>query len=334
MFIPKNIIIEEKALDYKTGKNIYDFFKIQNIPIKISKTSRTGPLGDTPAEIYRAGKSTLIVGLRKKAKFQSCKPSAHYQLPLVSGCMGMCEYCYLNTQMGKRPYTKVHVNIQDLLNQAKDYSLERGNEITIFEGAATSDPIPVEPYTNALKDTIEFMGKEEFMRFRFVTKFTEVDSLLHANHNGHTEIRFTLNTNDVIRNFEHKTPSFEERIHAARRTYNSGYKVGILIAPVFLYDDWQNRYAELIKLIHNYLPFNNITFEIITHRYTSTAKNIILDIFPKTTLPMNDEKRQFKFGQFGYGKYVYSKDDLSKVKEFFFSELTKYYPKENILYVI
>ena len=334
MFMPKNIIIEENALEYKVGKNIYNFFKNKKIPIKINKTGRVGYLGDTPTEVYKNGKSTLVVGIRKKSKFQSCKPSAHYQLPLVSGCMGMCEYCYLNTQMGKYPYTKIYVNILDLLNQAKNYSLERENEITIFEGAATSDPLPVEPYTNSLRDTIEFIGKEEFMRFRFVTKYTEVDSLLDAKHNGHTEIRFTLNTKHVIKNFEHKTPSFEERINAARKTYDAGYKVGILIAPIFLYNNWQEEYKMLIKVIHATLPFDDITFEIITHRYTSTAKNIILDIFPQTILPMNDDVRQFKFGQFGYGKYIYTKDEISMIKEFFYSQLTKYYPKESILYMI
>lgn len=45
-----------------------------------------------------------------------------------------------------------------------------------------------------------------------------------------------------------------------------------------------------------------ITFEVISHRYTTRAKNVINEVFPDNTLPMNDDERKYKYGQFGYGK--------------------------------
>lgn len=65
--------------------------------------------------------------------------------------MGRCEYCYLNTQLGDKPFVRVFVNTEEILEQAKKYIDERSPHITIFEGAATSDPIPIEPYTHSLK---------------------------------------------------------------------------------------------------------------------------------------------------------------------------------------
>ena len=32
---------------------------------------------------------------------------------------------------------------------------------------------------------------------------------------------------------------------------------------------------------------------------------------------MDDEKRTYKYGQFGYGKYVYSKETMAEIKELF-----------------
>lgn len=46
-------------------------------------------------------------------------------------------------------------------------------------GAATSDPVAVEPYTNSLARAIEYFGADENTRFRFVTKYNDVDSLRH-----------------------------------------------------------------------------------------------------------------------------------------------------------
>lgn len=340
MFIPKRVIFEKDSLETEVGKNIYN--KIKNNPnmeiINASSNKIKSHIpGDNLFEQYKSGKQTLVVGKRKSLKFQTCKPSANYQLPLVSGCMGRCEYCYLNTQLGDKPFVRVFTNIDDVLNRAKEYIEERLPQVTIFEGAATSDPIPLEPYTNALKKTIEFIGKEEKGRFRFVTKYNDVDTLLDAKHNNHTEIRFSINTPTVINTYEHYTASIDKRIEAAVKVANAGYKIGFIIAPIFIYDNWQKEYKDLIENIKSKLPseFNEqIIFEVISHRYTTKAKNRILEIFPETTLPMNDEDRKFKYGQFGYGKYIYSKDQLAEIKEFFIFNIKEIFPNSIIKYVI
>ena len=340
MFIPKRVIFEKGSLETEVGKNIYDKVKdisnIEIINVSSNKIKSHIP-GDKLFEQYRSGKQTLVVGERKGLKFQTCKPSANYQLPLVSGCMGRCEYCYLNTQLGDKPFVKVFTNIDDVLKKAKQYIDERLPAITIFEGAATSDPIPLEPYTNALKKTIEFIGSEEKGIFRFVTKYNDVDSLLDAKHNNHTEIRFSINTPRIINEYEHYTASADRRIEAAIKVASVGYKIGFIIAPVFLYENWQDEYRQLIESIHKKLPENfhdPIIFEVISHRYTTKAKNRILDIFPETTLPMEDEQRKFKYGQFGYGKYVYTKEQLEDMKNFFLIEIKKIFPNSIIKYVI
>ena len=340
MFIPKRVIFEKDSLETEVGKNIYN--KIKNNPnIEIINASsnkiKSHIPGDNLFEQYKSGKQTLVVGKRKSLKFQTCKPSANYQLPLVSGCMGRCEYCYLNTQLGDKPFVRVFTNIDDVLKRAKEYIEERLPQVTIFEGAATSDPIPLEPYTNALRKTIEFIGKEEKGRFRFVTKYNDVDTLLDAKHNNHTEIRFSINTPTVINTYEHYTASIDKRIEAAVKVANAGYKIGFIIAPIFIYDNWQKEYKDLIENIKSKLPseFNEqIIFEVISHRYTTKAKNRILEIFPETTLPMNDEDRKFKYGQFGYGKYIYSKDQLAEIKEFFIFNIKEIFPNSIIKYVI
>lgn len=335
MFNPRRVIFEEDALNYDKGKELFERFKKENVEIKYSKNGRiTGIPGKSSTEMYEEGKNTLVVGVRKKLDFQSCKPSAHYQLPLVSGCMGMCEYCYLNTQMGKKPYIKIHVNVDEILERAGEYIEERKPDITIFEGAATSDPIPVEEYTGALKQAIEYFGQNDKSLFRFVTKFTDVDSLLDANHNGRTTIRFSLNINEIIKMYEHKAEDFQSRIAAAKKVSDAGYPIGFIIAPVFLIDDYKEKYYEMLKYIKAVIDNENLMFEVISHRFTKRAKDNILSIFPNTKLPMDEEIRKFKFGQFGYGKYMYTTDELKEYKDFFTESISELWNKENINYII
>ncbi|PKM94233.1 MAG: spore photoproduct lyase [Firmicutes bacterium HGW-Firmicutes-1] len=340
MFKPERIIFEKDALNYPIGQEIKNYFNSNaNIEQTVVSSNRVKNLipGDELKEQYVNGKKTLVVGVKKGMKFQSCKPSAHYQLPLVSGCMGMCQYCYLNTRLGDRPYIKVHVNIEDILNQAREYTEERIPDITIFEGAATSDPIPLEPYTHSLQRAIEFFGNHEYTRFRFVTKYNDVDGLLDLKHNGHTEIRFSINTDTIIKQYEQGTASRDKRIEASIKMMQSGYPVGFLIAPVFIYPEWQKDYHQLLEILKDKIPKMlkfPITFEIISHRYTTTAKNRILEVFPETTLPMNEEDRKYKHGQFGYGKYIYKNEDMKDIKEFFAHEINRLFDSNEIKYII
>lgn len=340
MFKPKRIIFEKGSLNYKMGQDIFNQFKddtsVEIINLSSNRIKEHIP-GEGLYDQYREGKRTLVVGCKKSFKFQSCKPSAHYQLPLVSGCIGRCEYCYLNTKLGDKPFIKIYTNIDEILNYAQKYIDERLPDITIFEGAATSDPIPVEPYTHSLEKAIEFFGKSQNGRFRFVTKYDDIESLIDLKHNGNTEVRFSINTDYVIKQYEHSTASRDKRIEASIKMAEAGYPIGFLIAPVFIYPNWREDYHDLLSILSEKLPKDmkhQITFEVISHRYTTIAKNRILEVFPESKLPMNDEERKFKFGQFGYGKYVYPKDQMEDIKSFFTNELEELFKNEKILYVI
>lgn len=337
-FFPKRVFFEQAALHYPLGDKLYQRFRREGVPTNIIKSHNrvTGIPGKTPQEAYMEAKRTFVVGIRKTLKFETCKPSAHYQLPLCTSCAGKCEYCYLNTTLGRKPYLRLYVNIEEILQKTKEYIEERKPEITYFEGAATSDPLPFEPYTGALAQTIDFFGREKFGRFRFVTKFTEVDSLLGLSHQEHTQIRFSINTQRIIEKYEHDTPSFIERVEAAKKCARAAYPLGFLIAPVIIYEGWQEEYEELLEKIAQVQSKSqeNLTFEVISHRFTVKAKKNIEEIFPATSLPMDESERQFKYGQFGYGKYIYPKAQMEEIKDFFEKKIKEKMPGAQLKYIV
>lgn len=338
-YIPKRAFIEPGALEYPLGQELFKLLSDLKVPItKTASHNRIiGIPGKTPTEKYYEGKNTLVIGVRRGDTFQSCKPSAHYQLPLATSCPGKCEYCYLNTTLGPKPYLRVYVNLDEILQRASDYVTERLPETTIFEGAATSDPLATEPFTGSLAKTIEFFALEENARFRFVTKFANVDSLLSLDHRGHTRFRFSLNSNHVINSFEHSTPRLNERINAAQKVALAGYPLGFIIGPIMYYDGYEKEYTELFEHLSDVLDpkiHPSLAFEFITHRFTKRAKNQILGVFPQTSLPMDEQSRQYKYGQFGYGKYIYTKEEMKELKSFFENLMAKYFPLSEFAYFV
>lgn len=338
VFEPKRVIFEQEALKYPLGEKLWEYFRGRGAETSLTASHNriTTIPGKTRAEGYFEGKRTLVVGVRRTKSFETCKPSAHYQLPLATSCPGKCEYCYLLTNLGKKPYVRIYVNTEEILSAVREYIDKRKPEITLFEGAATSDPIPVEPYTGILARVIEFFGGQEHGRFRFVTKFTDVDTLLDVPHNGHTRFRFSINTGDIIKQFEHGTPPLKERLEAAKKVAGAGYPLGFLVAPIIASEGWKENYEELFKEAASELKGQvpDLTFEFITHRFTKRAKGTIMEVFPNTRLDLDEETRTFKFGQFGYGKYIYPKEFFSEIKSYFDDMSGKYFPQAKVEYFV
>lgn len=336
-FSPQLVYIEPGALDYPLGRQLKEKFEAQGLEIRETTSHnqvRNIP-GDNELQQYRNAKSTLVVGVRKTLKFDTSKPSAEYAIPLATGCMGHCHYCYLQTTLGNKPYIRTYVNLEEIFDAADQYIKEREPDITRFEAACTSDIVGLDHLTHSLKKTIEHIGQTNSGRLRFVTKYNHVDHLLDAKHNGHTRFRFSVNSDHVIKQFEPGTSSFLERIEAAGKVAKADYPLGFIVAPLILHDKWKEGYLELFERLEAILPSyarKDLTFELIQHRFTKTAKNIIQKRYPKSKLEMNEEERKYKWGRYGRGKYVYKDDEAGELRETIQSYIDRFFPEAKMEY--
>lgn len=336
--MPQRVIFEPSSLEYPLGREIYNFFQKKPVEI-INATARNAARfipGTTPAEKYANSKRTVLIGTNKSKKLDVCKPSADYQFSLVSNCPGNCEYCYLQTTQGAKPYIKVFVNLEDIFSVIKDHIKQNGDAVTTFEAASLGDPLALEHITGSLAKTIEFFSGLENGSLRVVTKYSNVDSLLELKHNKKTHFRISINSNYVINNFEHNTGSLDERIEAVIKLAHAGYPIGFIVAPIMLYDNWKEEYHLLFEKLKNSLgdelSQKELSFELIQHRFTAVAKDIILQRFPKTKLDMVEENRSLKWGRFGRFKYVYQKEDSDEIKKYLRYLIVERFPKADIKY--
>ncbi len=336
-FEPDFVFFEPRALDYSLGEKLYKRFKELQVPIQMTTSHNQvrGIPGNTDIEKYRYAKRTLVVGVRKTLKFDPSLPSAEYALPLSTGCMGHCHYCYLQTTMGSKPYIRIYVNVEEILSQTEQYIKEREPNITRFEAACTSDPVGIEHIHGALRQSIEFMAKQPYGRLRFVTKYANVEPLLDIEHNAHTYFRFSINADYVIKSFEPGTSSFSDRIQAAGKVAKAGYPLGFIIAPIMFFEGWEDGYRNLFKQLKEQLPIKaqkELFFELITHRFTKAAKKVILERYPNTKLEMDEEKRKLKWGRYGKFKYIYPDDIYDSLKGFMYREIREHFPNAIIEY--
>jgi len=332
LFMPDAAFIDPRALRYDHGKKIKEKLEAYDIPIVNSRT--VAIQCSTPAEAYAKSKKTVYVTVNSQKKLPVCKPSADYQFSLSSSCPANCEYCYLQSTQGEKPYMKIFANIEDIFQVVKQHIDNNLPNITTFECASITDPVALEHFSGSLKKSIEFFSQTSNGRLRLVTKFDNVDSLLDIKHNKHTKFRFSINSRYVINSFEHNTSSFEERIEAAKKIGAVGYPLGFIVAPIMIYDNWKAEYKELFERLREALRAYNdeITFELIQHRFTNTAKELILERFPNTKLDLEENKRQLKWGPYGKFKYVYLKEHSKEIKDYISELINKNFEKAIIEY--
>ncbi len=208
-----------------------------------------------------------------------------------------------------------------------------------YEVSCYTDPLGIEHLTGSLNMCIRHFGTRENGHLRWVSKFDAVDELLDLPHNGHTRCRMSVNAAPISGRFEGGTASVTARLQALRRLAlprskgGGGYPVGLVIAPIMPIDDWMSHYERLFDQISVAFDFNcDLTFELISHRFTPGSKEVLQQWYPQTSLDMDEATRSVKRNKFGGTKYVYSSDTMKMLRRFFEGEIAKRFPLARVLY--
>ncbi|WP_242693314.1 spore photoproduct lyase family protein [Sabulibacter ruber] len=340
LWMPKQVLITPAALDEPWGRQIYEHVISLGLPVQELKQNRiTGLRGEDERETYRKAKSTLAIVTAPPSalKLQPIPPSADWQFHLAEGCPAHCQYCYLAGSLQGPPVIRTFANLPTILENLTNY--RQPGKVTTFEASCYTDPLGIEHLTGSLAETIRFFGEQEDMHLRWVSKFDQVDGLLSLPHNGHTHPRISLNADFISRRMEGGTASMEARLGAIRKLAlpkaegGGGYKVGLVIAPIMAIPDWEEQYTHLLDRLEQTLDFPcDITFELISHRFTPGSKALLQEWYPNTLIDFDETNRSMKFNKFGGKKYVYDASTMGMLRSFFYSELKKRFPSAPVLY--
>ena len=334
LWMPEQVLFTPAAVAEPWGQQILARIESLNLPVEILAHNRiTGLRGENERETYQIAKRTLAVVTAPPSSFKlsPIPPSADWQFHLAEGCPAHCQYCYLAGSLQGPPVIRAFANLPQTLANLAAY--ERTGEATSFEVSCYTDPLGIEHLTGSLAECIRYFGTREDGYLRWVSKFDGVDSLLDLPHNGRTRCRFSVNAAPVSLRFEGGTAPVAARLQALRKLAlptvrgGGGYPVGLVIAPIMPIEDWQLHYGQLLDSIETALDFDcDLTFELISHRFTPGSKETILKWYPQTKLEMDEASRTAKRNKFGGTKYVYEKDVMKELRGFFDRELSRRFP--------
>ena len=219
-----------------------------------------------------------------------------------------------------------------MLSKIKKAANKSDRELT-FEIGSNSDLILENTITNNLIWTIENFSDNKKGFLTFPTKFDMVEPILNLKGKERVIIRMSVNPQEIISNIEFGTSKLDKRINAINKLKDAGYKVGLLVAPIVLVENWKTLYTKLFEELNEKLSDavkKDVFFELIFMTYSYVHRMINQDAFPNA---INLYSSELMTGR-GRGKYMYKPVIKEEASKFFRDLLSKFFPNNEIIYIV
>lgn len=329
---PDKIFYEPAALDYELGRQMREKFS-QAPWIPIESHNNIEQLRKNENREFPRMKRHLIIGVRKSLKYTPNHKVSDFLVPYTSsGCSAMCLYCYLVCNYNKCSYLRLFVNREQMMDRLIKTAGGSVKDL-VFEIGSNSDLVLENTVTQNLEWTIEEFGRSRKGFLTFPTKFDMVEPLLPLNHRGRILPRMSVNPGEIIRRIEFGTSPLASRIDALNRLGDAGYKVGLLIAPIVLVDNWKELYRELIEQLSDQISEKTkkqLFIEIIFMTYSYVHRAINKEAFPNAVELFDDALMTGR----GRGKYCYREDVRAEGEQFLREQLSQKLNNVPIVYVV
>lgn len=328
---PDKIYYEPEVFGYELGKMLKE--KYTAIPwIETESHNNIPELRQNANSEFAKMKRHLIIGVRKTHKYTENHKVSDYLVPYTSsGCSAMCLYCYLVCNYNKCSYMRLFVNREQMMDKLIK-TAEKSDRLLTFEIGSNSDLVLENTITGNLPWTIEQFTKAKNGQITFPTKFDMIDPFLPLDHKGKVIIRMSVNPVEIIRRIELGTSPLDARIKALNDLCDADYKIGLLIAPVILTDDYKKQYSELIDRLADTLSdkVKRTGFiEVIFMTYSFVHRAINAEAFPNAVQLYSQDKMTGR----GMGKYCY-RNSVRDEAEVFIKEAIERKLKMPILYIV
>lgn len=150
-----------------------------------------------------------------------------YELVLSNGCPYDCSYCYLKLTF--------RGNVSPVLFTNDWAQVERELELMpdgVFVTGELADSLAVEP--PLLRPALDYFSGQDKRHLVLVTKSTNIEPLLSRAPSRSVVVSFSVNSQIAARLYERNVPTPVERIDAARRLKDLGWRIRIRLDPVLI----------------------------------------------------------------------------------------------------
>ncbi len=303
---PERVFVTQDALEDALSERVLS--RLGDVEVKVLD-SRADPVTETKfgsalegdAARFDLGKRTLLLTRHEGGWMERCPAGGSGNLVCCNlwtvnpgeGCPLDCSYCYLQSYLKRNPSLKLFTNVSDMLTAIeRGVSAEPSRLFRIGTGE-TIDSLVWDPLTDLSSELVPLFGRLPNALLELKTKTALVDQLvdLRHEHKGRTVVSWSLNARAVTEREELWTAPLAQRIAAAARCVEAGYRVGFHFDPLIDFSGWQEAYSAVVDQIFEAVPASSIAWiSLGTLRYKREMQQVMRERFPESQVSLGEQQ--------------------------------------------
>ncbi|MFN3455146.1 MAG: radical SAM protein [Pseudobdellovibrio sp.] len=291
------IYIEECSRDSEVSQRVQALYP-QNIIQFVETGFVNAQRGEMTSEEFNNSKKTLLLTEFKGQFFKRCPGATqkktltccnYHVLNLGSQCNMNCSYCYLQSYLNTK-MSLIYTNIDQALSELKSMIEEFPNHPFRVGTGEVIDSLSLDQITLYSRKLIEFFKQYPKWVLEFKTKSNKVDQFLDIHGAQNIVVSWSINPAYVIDREEYGTARFHERLDAAKKCRDQGYKLAFHIDPMIYHLDWKKNYGELVDILTStFTPEEVQVISIGTLRFQPEQRHMMRERFGVNSLVVGAE---------------------------------------------
>ncbi len=217
-----------------------------------------------PSDPY--GFSRLLLGKQQGHFIRPCPCSpntvrcGYYFISVGLGCPIDCTYCFLQGFLNS-PFPVLYVNFPDLILELDAWEKELAQEnryVRVGTGEMT-DSLVFEPCCGYAKLLASQFHRWPHLILELKTKTTFVDNLIDCAV-PNIVLGWSVNPDIVASVEEQHAPGLMERLMAAQKAVQAGYRVGFHFDPIVGIPEWEKHYYSTLQTLFHLIPANQVAW--------------------------------------------------------------------------
>ncbi len=290
---PSRILIQEQSSRDPLTSEILR--RLPGVP-----TTRVLELGEPLPEIeggtdsHGHGKHTLILARHRGRFMKECPGSGadiccnYYVVNFAYNCHLECTYCILQTYLNN-PAMVVFTNVEDLMTEVAEKLSGAPDAFFRIGTGEMADSLALDDITCYSRILVPFFGQLPNGILELKTKSDRVGNLEGLEHRGRTVVSWSVNPAAVIKSDELRTATLQERLSAARRCQEWGYRLGFHFDPLIHYEGWEQDYENTVREVFAAIEPRSVAWiSLGALRFTPHLRDLLRERFPKSKIPYGE----------------------------------------------
>jgi spore photoproduct lyase len=245
-----------------------------------------------PRTLFLSGPRGRVVTRCPGSPGQLC--CNYFTVDLYLGCALGCAYCILRSYLNFAPLT-VYLDPGPAAERLKRLARANPDRLVRAGTGELGDSLLLDPLFGLSESLIRALAPYPNVRLELKTKTANVDHLLGIEDKGGAVIAFSLNPPELIRAYEGRSSPLPERLEAARRAAQAGFRVSFHFDPIIAGPRAEEEYRAVARLLADFPPGSVAWISLGTFRYPPELRERVgcRELLHEEFVPCPDGKHRY-----------------------------------------